>query len=230
MRKNRMMRLASVLLVCVLLTTSVISGTFAKYVTDGSSKDSARVAKWGVTVSADYSDLFTRGYKYADTVSTDAEGEASVWAGAEVDVVAPGTSGELADFTVTGTPEVAVAVSYVADLKLTNWEISTGEYCPLVFDVNGQYYFVGQTGIENIAALEAAVEAAIVASAAEYDPNADLSVVANDLAVSWSWAFENGTAAEQTDGKDTEIGNWASKGKAAPTVELEVKCTIEQID
>lgn len=47
MRKNRMMRLASVLLVCVLLTTSVISGTFAKYTTTSSVNDSARVAYWG---------------------------------------------------------------------------------------------------------------------------------------------------------------------------------------
>ena len=31
MKKNKMMRLAAILLVCVLMTTSVISGTFAKY-------------------------------------------------------------------------------------------------------------------------------------------------------------------------------------------------------
>ena len=47
MKKNRMMRLASVLLVCVLLTTSVISGTFAKYTTSGTASDKARVAYWG---------------------------------------------------------------------------------------------------------------------------------------------------------------------------------------
>ena len=51
MKKNRMMRLASVLLVCVLLTTSVISGTFAKYVTSVESTDEARVANWGFTAT-----------------------------------------------------------------------------------------------------------------------------------------------------------------------------------
>ena len=49
MRKNRMMRLASVLLVLCLLTTSVISGTFAKYVTTVGGRDEARVARWGFT-------------------------------------------------------------------------------------------------------------------------------------------------------------------------------------
>ena len=34
-----MMRLATILLVCVLLTTSVISGTFAKYINSANSED-----------------------------------------------------------------------------------------------------------------------------------------------------------------------------------------------
>ena len=48
MKKNKMMRLASGLLVAVLLTTSMISGTFAKYVTTESGSDSTRVAKWDI--------------------------------------------------------------------------------------------------------------------------------------------------------------------------------------
>ena len=64
MKKNRMMRLASILLVCVLLTTSVISGTFAKYTTSVSSEDKARVAYWGFqsSNSMDISGLFVATY------------------------------------------------------------------------------------------------------------------------------------------------------------------------
>lgn len=51
MKKNKIMRIASVLLVAVILTTCAISGTFAKYVTSGSGSDTARVAKFGVTVN-----------------------------------------------------------------------------------------------------------------------------------------------------------------------------------
>ncbi len=47
MKKNVMMRVASALLVAVLLTTCAISGTFAKYTTSATGSDSARVAKWG---------------------------------------------------------------------------------------------------------------------------------------------------------------------------------------
>ena len=43
MKKNKMMRAASALMVATLLTTSVISGTFAKYVTSVNSSDWARI-------------------------------------------------------------------------------------------------------------------------------------------------------------------------------------------
>ena len=45
MKKNRMMRVASALLVAVLLTTCAISGTFAKYITAEDATDSAAQAK-----------------------------------------------------------------------------------------------------------------------------------------------------------------------------------------
>ena len=62
MKKNVMMRVASIMLVLVLMTSSVISGTFAKYVTEGQSKDSARVAKFGVTVTGNAA-IFSDSYK-----------------------------------------------------------------------------------------------------------------------------------------------------------------------
>lgn len=52
MKKNKMLRLASVLLIVVILTTCVIGGTLAKYTTSDSAADTARVAQWGVTVTA----------------------------------------------------------------------------------------------------------------------------------------------------------------------------------
>ena len=66
MRKNKMMRAASALLVAVLLTTSTISGTFAKYVTQDSAKDVARVAKWGVELQVE-GNLF--GETYVDEIT-----------------------------------------------------------------------------------------------------------------------------------------------------------------
>ena len=69
MRKNKLMRLASLLLVLVLLTSSVISGTLAKYVMNASGSDSARVARFGVEISA-VNDLFGNSYKGVETGNT----------------------------------------------------------------------------------------------------------------------------------------------------------------
>lgn len=97
MKKNRMMRLASILLVCVLLTTSVISGTFAKYISTAEASDTARVAKWGVELTVDGEDVFAT--EYDGTVKSSVTAE---------DVVAPGTKNDTGvTFSVKGTPEVA---------------------------------------------------------------------------------------------------------------------------
>ena len=115
MKKNRMMRAASFLLVAVLLTTSVISGTFAKYVTTATGSDSARVAKWGVTITAN-GEMFKTNYD-----------NTAISAVAEEDIVAPGTTGSLVAMTLSGAPEVKVEVKYESELTLTGWS-HTGDW------------------------------------------------------------------------------------------------------
>lgn len=114
MKKNKMMRTASGLLVATLLTTSMISGTFAKYTTQDEASDSARVAKWGVTALATGS-LFGTDY---DSVSATQNGNAitaevstnvsSQYTGSDnKNLVAPGTKSDKGmTFKISGTPEV----------------------------------------------------------------------------------------------------------------------------
>lgn len=225
MKKNKMMRLASGLLVAVLITTSTISGTYAKYVTSGHAEDSARVAKFGVKIEAT-GVMFNDSYQDEATVYTaNEEGDAiTVQADtAGTDVVAPGTEGSLAAISVTGTPEVDTEVTYVAEFDLKGWEVAGGTYyCPLEITV-GADTFKG-TSYANAAAFEEAVEAAIVAKTAKYDTNTDLSAVNDDVQVSWKWAFEG-----NDDAKDTALGDKAAAGNAA-TVRLYIKTTITQVD
>ncbi len=136
MKKNKMMRIASVLMVAALLTTCAISGTFAKYVTSDSAKDSARVAKWGVTILASGS-LFEETYKKAtdntaNTVDDVERATLSVVSNTVVsntkvaltgndDVVAPGTKNtEGMTWTFTGTPEVDGKIAF--DIKAGDGE------------------------------------------------------------------------------------------------------------
>lgn len=245
MRKNKMMRTASGLLVATLLTTSVISGTFAKYTTAASGTDSARVAKFGVTIT-------TTGDMFKDEYATDGTGVATagiitksvITSGADGDaVVAPGTKGTLTKATIKGKPEVAVRVAYEPELTLTGWKAvdntnNTTEYCPIVFKVNGETY--GLTGMRDAAgnevtnksastaALETAVENAIKAYSKDYAPNTDLSGKTGEyIDVSWEWAFD-----KNDDAKDTHLGDCAADTDTTndSKVELSVKTTVTQID
>lgn len=120
MKKNKMMRTAAVLGVAALLTTSALSGTLAKYTTTAEGTDSARVAKWGVTITmADDDSIFKSTYAKASS-STSTSIENTVVASNHSDgnvgdkIVAPGTSGETT-FSIKGTPEVAFALNVKID-------------------------------------------------------------------------------------------------------------------
>lgn len=134
MKKNRMMRLASGLLVAVLITTSTISGTFAKYTTSDSATDEARVAKWGVTVVANGT-LY--GEKYAADTSkitaSDDNNVISVYGeqDAQKNVVAPGTkSDEGFHFAINGKPEVDSLVTMAVEHE--NIFLGEGSYGVMV--------------------------------------------------------------------------------------------------
>jgi hypothetical protein len=66
-KNNKAMRAAGGLLVATLLSTSIVSGTYAKYVSKGSSNDIARAAKWGVAFSGSGSLFGTNYYKHMMT-------------------------------------------------------------------------------------------------------------------------------------------------------------------
>ena len=59
------MRAAGGLMIATMLTTSIVSGTYANYVTSDSATDTARVAKFGVEVKAEGA-LFGKNYLAAD--------------------------------------------------------------------------------------------------------------------------------------------------------------------
>ncbi|MEE1002564.1 MAG: hypothetical protein U0L17_02320 [Acutalibacteraceae bacterium] len=221
MKKNKMMRIASVLLVAVILTTCAISGTFAKYVTSGNGSDSARVAKFGVTVTGT-ADTFKETYAKNDAGFTLA---ANTVVSTE-DVVAPGTSGSMAAFTITGTPEVAVRVAFTGTLELGDkWvsDASSTYYCPIEITV-GSDTFKGTT-YASADEFEAAVNAKIATFTKDYEANTDLSTIGGDApAISWKWAFEGNDNV-----KDTYLGDQAAAGNAA-TISLDVTATVTQID
>lgn len=221
MKKNKMMRIASVLLVAVILTTCAISGTYAKYVTSGNGSDTARVAKFGVTVTGT-ADTFKETYPKDDT-SVTLIGNSVV---STEDVVAPGTSGSMAAFSITGTPEVAVNVKFAGTLELDKWvDSASAYYCPIEVTVGDQTY----KGKDYTSAdlFETAVNDKIAGYTNNYEAGTDLNTGAvsnNAPAISWKWAFEG-----NSDDNDTYLGKQAADGNAAK-ISLDVTATVTQID
>ena len=241
MKKNAMLKIAAILMVAVLLTTCAISSTFAKYSTSGNvALTSARVAKWGITVTADTTNnLFGESYGTdEDTlyVETSTEGQK---------VVAPGTTGSAPSFTVSGTAEVDVEITATADVELSNWYLDMNEatpsdvYCPLAVKVgDAAALTIGDT--ETLDAFEARIEAAIVKAFIGNTATIDTSttpgtsssskaVAANNslgttgVSVSWEWAL--GAASED----DTTLGtNAVTSGKEA-TISISYGVTVEQV-
>lgn len=148
MKKTKVMRLLSLLLVMTLISTCAISGTFAKYVTRASGEDQARVAKWGVLVSIEGSAFATK-YEATDEAYLEDGGEFSVVASNEEQVVAPGTSSEEVGDTlvasVKGTPEVAAR--YILEgAAVTDVVLPAGtytDYTQLVKADDGTYGYTG---------------------------------------------------------------------------------------
>ena len=253
MRKNKMMRTASALLVATLLTTSVISGTFAKYVTTNSGTDSATVAKFGVTINvSDDMGLFKTSYAKDNTSATSANTVVSASADRKI---APGTKGSMS-FSITGTPEVATKLDVVvenataAHLAAGTYELKAGSFaeedCKVVTTADYEpikWYF----GTENpetadvtydktLSTLETTLENLTKEYAANETLNATYYIgwkwdheVETDFAGTWN--YNTGTAAPYTNAKiadflDTYMGNQDT----LQTETFDLKISVTQID
>lgn len=232
-KKNVTLRAAAVLFALALITSCFVGGTFAKYVTNGTGSDTARVAKFGVTVTANGT-MFAEKYDAGEEAKTVASSRVGVADGDKDNVVAPGTSGNMVSMTLTGTPEVDVHVNYKPEVTLSgNWTLADGKfYCPLQITIGTAT--IGKATIDGLKfdtkdALVAAIVSEIVHNASNnkvYKAGTDLSTVGNNaLAISWAWPFET----DGNDAKDTYLGDQAAGGNAA-TIEISVTTTVTQVD
>ncbi len=246
MKKNNMMRLASVLLVLVLLTTCAISGTFAKYVTSASVADDARVAKWGVAVTATGS-LYETEYENDGVVEKDLAGNdiaMTVVSSGTDDVVAPGTAKtDGLTFTITGTPEVAVNVSFnisnVKDVILPvgeyndyttgndtadTFEVTGTAYEPIVYTLKKGDAEVASGGMDDIETYLNSIEG-------NYEANTNLETTFGTYTLSWAWAFGD-PANNQA---DTFLGQVAAGTQELPegasiTTGATIEIVVAQVD
>lgn len=181
MKKNYSMRIASMLLVLVLLTTCVISGTFAKYVTTGSANDVARVAKWG------FNDPAVIEFDMFDADYTDVKA-----ANGTDNLVAPGTT-KTATINLLYDGQAAPEVDYnlTVSLDITG----TSE----LLDLLKWSYTYGSTTENDLSYAE--LETKIAALSADYEANV---LPAASIQITWEWPFLD---TDEANAADTALGN-----------------------
>ena len=253
-KKHWTLRAAGLLFALVLITSCFVGGTFAKYVTTGSGHESARVAKFGVTMSVATDTAFKQKYT---TGGTTIPGPGSINYSVEYsgngneNLVAPGTKGSnFVVLSIKGTPEVAVNVKIAA----TGYDVvlNKGTYPDLTtaaanqtFTLENDYhpitYTLTKTGEK--APVETGNLDAIIDylnnlnqhsgnPSGNYKANTDLSQVFGTYTLSWEWKFEDGN-----DKADTLLGAITAGGMTPSIpvtyvtgVYLPLDATVTQID
>lgn len=230
MRKNKFMRAASGLLVAVLLTTCVISGTFAKYVTTTNSTAKARVAVWGFGKDA-ITELNLFDSAYDNTVNANDEDK----------LIAPGTEKE-APFSIINASAKAPEVNYkltvsvdgsqIADTIKKNpnivWKLDDGNYGTWDNLMTSILRLSGDTDVTYDASTTKSAEKT-------YKANSIPDAFENNKThkIAWKWIYDEAaknkeTGTQNNDADDTTMGNTAVTSDTEVNVKITV--TAEQID
>lgn len=206
-KKNRLFKLMSAALVIAAMTTCMLSGTLAKYTTQATASDNARVAQWGFSDQAIELDLFDD--EYSNVKAADGS-----------NVIAPGTTKtatvnfDYNDDGGKGAPEVAY-----------EFKVEVAGECDDSIKANPSITFAldEQEGLsydELLAAVKAL--SGDESGVKEYAPGElpEEFTAKKPHTIGWAWAFEG------QDEADTAMGNAESLAE----VSLGVTITATQID
>lgn len=200
----------AVLVMAVILTTCSVSGTYAKYtsVFNGTSSDTATVAKWAVTVNGKKA-TENFDFKLFDSIKdTDFAAEDDVAASK----IAPGTSGGF-NIQLANTSEVTVKYGVTFAHATGSDSTIPLEYC---------------VGTETECKDASATWSATLPTIDITDANNQMAIGANKtIDIQWRWVYAG------NDTLDNQLGEAAANADAstpAPMVKLTATVTATQVD
>ena len=207
MKKNKLTRLAILVLALAIGSMMIVSGTYAKYTSSATGTSTATVAKWSFELNGEEIASTTPQSITLDLFDTildtlDDNDEEDVVDGK----IAPGTYGEF-QVTVENTSEVTAAYTLTAT-------VTNDANVPIEFSTDN-----GSTWVTSLSSLNTAQATTLEVG----DP-------ATTATVQWRWAFEGADSSNfsstQTDTTDTTIGIAGT----APTVTVTLTVTATQVD
>jgi len=225
MKKNVMMRIASTTAVLVMLTTCIVSGTYAKYTTAVEASDSARIAKWGIGAPATMEmELFATDAFDPDKVESKDD-----------NVVAPGTSHDatVTLFSITGAaPEVMY--DYKVDMSVDPAASTT---IAKLDSLEGFKWTLKapdgtETSYKKFADLQDAVNGLSEENIAPNTLPTGFGTGTNTMTIGWEWEFTDNTddaSMKTRDTADTAAGDAAAAG-TLDTFKITLKISATQVD
>ena len=237
---KRFTMIVAILLSLVLLTSSIVSTTLAKYVVAKSAEVTAKLDKFGVTVNFN-SEALENGTK---DPTIDQKGDSISYIYDEI-LLHPGDAARTVTASVYGKPTVDANIVVDVKVEFTSDNFSIGEgnftdldnnatYFPIEFKVGTEvssaaYVPANATNISN--AIKTAIENALITDGKitkdggklKWTKNAEITENAKkDVSLSFSWPKTSGDDADDYD----EIGTFISKKQ--PTFKITYKISVEQ--
>ncbi|MEL7567807.1 MAG: hypothetical protein AAGU27_23420 [Dehalobacterium sp.] len=214
LNKMKILRIAMLLLVLCLISTVMISGTFAKYTSVYAGQDTALIAKWDLDItdgSTEFSidpddpeelDLFSHAFDtdILDTADTEK-------------IIAPGVSGDFV-LSVKNNSDVAAKVEFAMTVG------GTAVNVPIEYSLTEDFAIKYET----VNALEAALNALPAFTNLEVAA----ASVADTQTVYWRWSYTP-TFTGQDNAGDTALGVTSAAGGSRTTYILTITATATQL-
>lgn len=221
--------IVAIMLVLLLAVGATAGITLAKYISSATvQSQTATVAKWGYTLTADGSGLFGTNYgNVSDNFATKVSDNGVVVSSTSNNVVAPGTKGSATILTINGSSEVdavlTIDVSNFQTIHLTDG--SSLNYYPIKWKMNGTEIGTSNVVTANDFASAIAtalqVQGVLTGATVKVDnsivtvnlPASTASINNFQLTLSWEWALSTPKdSSGYYDAEDTILGQIANAG------------------
>jgi hypothetical protein len=221
MKKGVIPKILALILLLVMVSASIVSGTFAKFVTTETATGTVTVAKWVANLTDGDGEVVQD-----ETFNLISTSENSIVAG---DLIAPGTKGEFSINYTTKGSQVARKVTIIMEPEEADYDITELE----------NFKFYDSDNVENRNEIDFKETAFGGENASgyyelldeEYGPTDDGE---GDITIYWEWPFE--LTAGEVGGNNTfetiDEANQADTGhgKEPKTYNFKVTFTAEQLD
>ncbi len=211
MKKLNTNKIVALLAALCLMTSAFVGSTLAKYTSEATGTDTARVAKWSFEVGSghDIAPVATTEFTFDlfKTV-TDVDGntdDAEVANGTSENIIAPGTAGKF-DIVIKNTSEVDA--QYAIDYTVT--KTTDAATLPIKFSVDG-----GDSWTDNLSNVTAGT-----ATQLDYETGTET------ITVQWKWEIGADATADTA---DTALGLAAADNKDVG-ITVSAKITATQVD